>query len=136
MPTSGPLAVQRRGVVRRHEDAQQVVGGDHFGVVGDLDDFRVAGPAAAHFAIGGVGQVAARVARLDLDDAVQVLEDGLDAPETASGDVEEAVLFGVVGGLHRRRLFHKKPSQGTHGECRKRSEHTDHFHHSRHVHPT
>ena len=79
-----PLAIERRRVVDHEEDIEDLAEGDDGGVERHLDDLGVAGRAGADLLVGGVRPDAAGVAGLDLLDAAQPLEDGLDAPETAA----------------------------------------------------
>src|SRR5690606_32548854 len=77
----GALAVQRRGVVDREEDAQQVAVGELVRVELDLHDLRVAGRAGADLLVRRVGHVAAGVAGLHAQHATQIEENGFEAPE-------------------------------------------------------
>ena len=81
------LAVELRGVVHDGEkDAQQGAEADDGGVVDDFDGFGVAGVHGRDGAIDGRGFVAAGVTDGCLDDSLDALEDGLRAPEAASGE--------------------------------------------------
>ena len=70
----GPLAVRGGRVVDRPEDVEELVVGDLLGVVVDLDDLGVAGPAGADVAIGRVGERPARVADGDVGDPLDLAE--------------------------------------------------------------
>src|SRR5690606_12292497 len=67
-------------------------------VEGDAHGLGVAGHAAGDLLVGGSRDGAAHVAGLDVDDAGELLEEVLDAPEAAAGEVA------VLGGGGRRLL--------------------------------
>ena len=75
------LSVLRRRVVGRHEDREEVTVGEDLGVEGDLDDLGVSCAAPADLLVRRVGHRAARVAGHHAEDAPQLGEDGLRAPE-------------------------------------------------------
>ena len=81
----GALAVEFRGIVRdREENAQQFAVGDLRRIVDDLHGFGVSGLAGADHFIFGVLDRAARVAGSGADHTFHMLENRLDAPETAT----------------------------------------------------
>jgi hypothetical protein len=79
------LAVELGRVVSREEDVEQIVVAQLFGIEGDADRFGMAGVAAAHLAIGRVGDVPAGIAAFDLVDPDNVEEHGFGAPEAPAG---------------------------------------------------
>src|SRR5689334_125280 len=79
------LAVRRRGIVDGEEDAEQLLVGDLRRIEGDANDLRVARGAAAYFLVRGIGRLAPHVAGLDGFHALQLVVDGLQAPEAAPG---------------------------------------------------
>ena len=86
-PGVGALPIELRRVVSDgEEDLEKLAIGDPRRVVGDLDRFGVTGFAAADEFILGGGSRASRVARGRCLDTFDVLEDGLDSPETPAGE--------------------------------------------------
>ena len=83
----GALAAPLRRIMRhREEDAQQLAGRDHARIIGDLDQFRMAGaPGADSFILRRIRR-AAGIAGDRRFDALHMLEHALHAPETAAGD--------------------------------------------------
>ena len=80
------LTVELRRVVRDREiDLQDLAVGHLMRVEGHLHAFGVAGAARAHGFIVGVLCVAAGIAGHREGDALDVLVDGLDAPEASAG---------------------------------------------------
>src|ERR1700694_49759 len=88
-PHVATLRVEGSRIVESEEHPEQVAITDDRGIEGDLHDLGVAGRAGAHGLIARIGDVAAGVARLDLADAPQLLEDRLEAPEAAAGESSE-----------------------------------------------
>src|SRR6266540_7099664 len=78
------LAVERRGVVRLPERLKELLVRDLFRVERNLRHLGVAACAGADLFVSGIGQLAAGVAAGHGLDALQPLEDGFDAPETAA----------------------------------------------------
>src|SRR5689334_9959853 len=78
------LTIERRRVVEREEHLQNIVEGDLRRVECDLNNFGMAGVAVADLAVGRVTNRAARVARHDILDTLQIVEDRLEAPEAAT----------------------------------------------------
>eukprot|EP01025_Chloroclados_australasicus_P065450 TRINITY_DN8919_c0_g1_i4.p3 TRINITY_DN8919_c0_g1~~TRINITY_DN8919_c0_g1_i4.p3 ORF type:complete len:359 (+),score=80.99 TRINITY_DN8919_c0_g1_i4:28-1077(+) len=90
------LAVEGGRVVRGEVDLEQGFVGDDLRVVHDADRLGVAGRAGGDLLVGDgldVGaDVATGVAARDVVDALELLEDALDAPEAAAGEVGHADL--------------------------------------------
>mmetsp|Transcript_48597 Transcript_48597/g.156965 ORF Transcript_48597/g.156965 Transcript_48597/m.156965 type:complete len:256 (+) Transcript_48597:256-1023(+) len=80
------LLVLRGGVVFLPEHLQQVSIRDHLGVVHDADDLVVAGHAGAYVLVGGVVDIAARVAHLRGVDSFLRHVQVLGAPEAAHAE--------------------------------------------------
>src|SRR5690606_19896050 len=78
------LPVERRWIVDRKENLQQLLVGNHLRVEGDLDRLRVTGCTGADLLVGRVFYVAARVPRNDFRHPAQLVEDRLQTPETAA----------------------------------------------------
>lgn len=102
------LSVEGGGVVDGEKDLQEILVADEVGIVGDLNDFGVAGTSAGHFAVGGVGGVAALVAGHHVGDAFEFFEEGFEAPEAASAKGGPAGFVVGVG--------HGGGSEGQEGE--------------------
>ncbi len=79
------LTVEGGGVMDGEEDVQQVGKGDDGRVESDFDDLGVAGETGAYLLVGGVGFVPAGVAGDDIGNAVDLVEDGFEAPEASAG---------------------------------------------------
>src|ERR1700722_3068708 len=87
------LVVEFGGIVDGEKDAEQLAVGDLRWIVDDFHGFGVAGIAAADgFVLGGVLR-ASGIAGGGAGDTFYVLEDGLDAPEAASGQNECVLAF-------------------------------------------
>ncbi len=82
MPTVVALAVLRGRVVDLEEELEQVAVGDPLRVEDDLDRLGV----GAVVAVGRVRHVAARVSDARGDDAVELADQILHAPEAAAGE--------------------------------------------------
>lgn len=80
-PDIGPLLVERRRIMCREEDVEQIVERDDLRVELDLYDFRMSAVAAANLLVSRVGRLTAAVARLHCRDAAQLLEHRFDTPE-------------------------------------------------------
>mmetsp|Transcript_61449 Transcript_61449/g.165304 ORF Transcript_61449/g.165304 Transcript_61449/m.165304 type:complete len:272 (-) Transcript_61449:12-827(-) len=80
------LLVLRGGVVALPEHLQQVTIRDHLGVVHDSNDLVVAGHAGAYVLVGGVVDIAARVAHLRGVDSFLRHVQVLGAPEAAHAE--------------------------------------------------
>jgi hypothetical protein len=106
----GALAVEGGGVVDGEEDAEELAVGDAGGVEDDFDGFGVVGGFGGDLIVGGSVGCSTRVAGGGFDDALDALEHGLRAPETAScedcgftvggggqGDVDFGGRDGTVG---------------------------------------
>ena len=94
------LAVELRGVVDDgEEDAQERAVGDDGGVEEDFESFGVAGVFSADGAVVGCFRGSSGVADGGAGYAFDALEDGLDAPEAASGEDCGFALSGVKAGL-------------------------------------
>src|SRR5262249_22668297 len=79
-----PILRQRIDVVPEHVEQLLIA---HLGrVVHDLHRFGVAGAAARHVLVAGIGGVPAGIARGGADHALDLVEIGLYAPETAAGE--------------------------------------------------
>src|SRR5258705_2546801 len=80
------LAVEGRGIVDGEEDAEEVLVRDLVRVVGDFHRLRMSATPAANLVVGGIGGLAADVARLHGVDPFQLVENRFQAPETPSGE--------------------------------------------------
>ena len=76
------LAVLRRRIVDLEEELEEVAEAHLVGIEDDLDGLGV----GAVLAVGGVGDVAARVADPGRDDAGHLADEVLHAPEAAAGE--------------------------------------------------
>ena len=94
VPLSGALAVQGGRVMRFPKGLQQLLVGDHFGIVFDLNDLGVAGVAGANFLVGRILFGAAGIAAGDGLDAGEHLKHRFGAPETAAAQRGD---FSVIG---------------------------------------
>src|SRR5690606_37186442 len=90
------LTVLGGGVVDGEEDPQQVAVADDLWVEGHLHHLGVAGLAGAHLLVGGVGYVAAGVARLDALHALELVVDRLEATEAAARQGGDLCRVAVV----------------------------------------
>src|SRR3989475_8297150 len=81
-PHIRPLPVQSGGIVNREEHPEQVTIGNDIRIEGHLADLGVAGAPGADVLVRRVGHRAAGVSGDDTLHALQVIEDGLQAPET------------------------------------------------------
>ena len=100
VPESGPLAIQFGRIVRHGEvDLQDLPVGDLGRIVGDLHGFRMARPARADIVIVRRRLVAARKTRNHVRNALNALENSLDAPEAAACENRRGLR---LGGGHRR----------------------------------
>ena len=107
-PLVRALAVELGGVVGHgEEDLEQLAVAHLGGVEAHLDGFGVAGAAGADDVVVGRVGGAAGVARGHVQDAVDLLEHGLDAPEAAAGQ------HGRPRTLARGAV--EQPGRGTHG---------------------
>ena len=79
------LAVERRRVVDREEDLEQLAVGDDVGIERDAHRLGVAGAARADRLIGRIRVLPADVAGLDRLDALHPVIDRLQAPEAPAG---------------------------------------------------
>src|SRR5439155_13189764 len=75
------LAVLRERIVVVPEHVEELFVGDLGRVVDDLDRLGMAGAAAADVIIGRIGELPASIARGGADDAFDLVEIGLNAPE-------------------------------------------------------
>ena len=89
------LAVQARGVHDLEEAVEQHVGGQDAPVVGHGHRLGVARVPVAHVAVAGVLGGAVRVARHRAPHAGQALEECLEPPEAAAGQVERVQVLAV-----------------------------------------
>src|SRR5690349_5864094 len=80
------LAVQRGGVVDVEENSQKVRVAQSLRVESNTNDFRVARVPRANVLVGRVDLGPAGVARLDRDDAFQLLENRLGAPKASTSE--------------------------------------------------
>src|SRR5262249_23377390 len=78
------LAIDRGRIVQDEEDLQDLAVADDFRIERDLNDFGMPRVAVADLPISRVLHRSAGVARFDAFDALDLLEGGLDAPETAA----------------------------------------------------
>src|SRR5262249_4689726 len=101
-PDVSALAIQRRRVVEREEQLDEIAIRDHVRVERHLNHFGVAGPSGAHGFVRGIRRRATRVPRLHLRHAFEPLEHGLDAPEATSTEGCELLLAIVHGHLSVR----------------------------------
>ena len=85
-PDVRTLTIEGRRIVDREEDAQDIDERDGLRVECDLDRLRMPRRVRAHGLVRGVCEMAAGISDLDLFDAAEVLEQGLQAPEAAAGD--------------------------------------------------
>ena len=83
-PDVRALAIGRGGIVDGEEDVQQIAIADLFWIEGDLHHLGVACAPGANLFVGGVGDVAARVARDDVFHAPHLIEGRLQAPKAAA----------------------------------------------------
>ena len=67
------------------ENLEQVAERDQRRVEGDLHNLGMASRAVTDFFIAGVADATAGIARNDAFDALEIVEHGLQAPETAAG---------------------------------------------------
>jgi hypothetical protein len=86
VPTVGALAVEGGGVVDGEEDAEELAVGDAGGVEDDFYGFGVVGGFGGDLVVGGGAGFASGVAGGGFEDSLDALEDGLRAPEAASGE--------------------------------------------------
>jgi hypothetical protein len=90
----GALLVEGGRIMDVPKNIEQLLIGDFRRVVGDPDDFGVAGLVAADILVGRVHGMAAGVAADDVGDSTEFFEERLGAPETAHAE---------GGGLKARR---------------------------------
>src|SRR5262249_57090681 len=88
------LSILRQGIDVVPEYVEELVIANLGRVADDLHRFGVAGAAARHLLVAGIGGVPAGIARGGADHAFDLVEVGLQAPETAAGE-----------GRHRRPLL-------------------------------
>src|SRR5205823_2627564 len=92
---------------------EQLAVGDDCGIEGDLHDLGVSRRAGADRFVARMGHMPARVARGHTGDATQLLEHGLEAPETAAGERREFHTTNLThpqsfdSGATRRNVFRK-----------------------------
>ena len=79
------------------ENAEQLFGRQHRGIIDHLDHFRVAGQAGADVFVGWVFHLAVAVAADDGLHALDALEDDFDAPETSGAEGDGFHFFGGIG---------------------------------------
>src|SRR5436309_3119107 len=91
------LRLRRERVDVVPEDVEQLRVADLARVVDDLDRFGVSGAARRHLLVGGVPGVAAGVADGGREDALQLLEGGLHAPEAPAGEGRRGALLRAGG---------------------------------------
>lgn len=94
----GALGVEGRWVMDFPEDFQDLAIGDDLGVVGDLDDFGVAGGAIADLFIGRIRGMSTGVTRDDGFDSVESFEGGFKTPEASSSEGGDGFGGGIRGG--------------------------------------
>src|SRR6185295_236769 len=80
------LPVLSRRVMNREEDTEQIAERDDRRIERDLHDLGVAGRPAADVAIARARRFAARIARYDLFDAVQLTKYGVETPEASAAE--------------------------------------------------
>ena len=132
------LAIERRRVVDREKHPEQVGVRQHGRIELDAHDFGVAGVSAAHLVVGRVRRSSAGVAGFDRHDALELVEDRFEAPETSSAEhrrlrvswvnswwiiaVEHSALCAtlaflhIVSGRERRYLHALQPAPSHVGE--------------------
>ena len=100
----GALAVELGGIVEGEEELEELGVGDAVGVVGELDDFGVAGEVGADGVVAGVVSGAAFVADGGFKDAGNLLEFCFDSPEAACAECREChrKIPPPVTGCHKR----------------------------------
>ena len=103
------LAHALRRVVTLPERAQELLEGQHLGVVGDEHGLGMARAARADLGVGRVGRVAARIAHGRRVDARQLPEEALGAPEAAEAELHDLDALGERG--QERRAEHGVPGR-------------------------
>jgi len=93
-PVVGALGIHGGRVMGLPEGVDQLLVGNHLGIVLDLDDLRVAGVAGADLLVGWILLCAPRIAAGDRLDAGEHLVDGFGAPETAAAQRGDLKVVG------------------------------------------
>lgn len=86
------LPVQLAGVMRAHEDVEQIGKTDGRRIEFDHHGFCMPGKSAANFLVGRIGSVAADVATLDAFHPDHIVHDRLGAPEAAARQDRFAIV--------------------------------------------
>ena len=88
-----PLTIQLSRIVRdRKEDLQKLPIGDLRGIISNLNGLRVPAPAYFHDFITRGVCCSTRISRDRLPYALDVVEDGFDAPETTAGEDRDSIF--------------------------------------------
>src|SRR5690242_8140178 len=105
------LAIHRGGIMGRPEDIEQLLVVHLLRVIGNLNDFGMAGLVGADILVGGIVRVAAQIAHGRVDDAGYLTKGFFHSPKASSS---KCCRFHDGSFLHSKRV----PASGLSGEKR------------------